>query len=199
MISASLKIRIPILNCRNFGALGSVTAMLTYEAIRKTAKEEKEGTKLVKLPEDFFAQVREYLENKEAMGREKDNLWEIQSARRVLEDLLEARERKILTLALFSVRSGMVPENLALEEKEFFEAVKERINQFRKKRKGVLEGGNGEAKGLVAVMGDIPEFVGLDLQTYGPCQKGDIVTLPGESIRLLLQKGSAERIEIEQA
>ncbi len=169
--------------------------MLTYETIRNFTKEEKEGTKLVKLPEDFFAQVREYLEKKEAMGREKNNLWELQSARRVLEDLLEARERKIVTLALYSVRSGMIPENLAPEEKEFFEAVKERINQFRKKRKGVLEGGNGEGKGLVVIREDLPEFVGLDLQTYGPYSKGDIVTLPGESIKLLLGKKAAERIE----
>jgi DNA replication initiation complex subunit (GINS family) len=168
--------------------------MLTYETIRGFAKQEKESTKLVKLPEDFFAQAREYLEKKEAMGREKNNLWELQSARRVLEDLLESRERKIVTLALYSVRSGMMPENLAPEEREFFDSVKERIKQFRKKRRGVLEGGKA-GRGLVVIKEDLPEFVGLDLKTYGPYSSGDIVTLPGESIKLLIEKKSAERIE----
>lgn len=169
--------------------------MLTYETLRKTTKEEKETTKLVKLPEDFFAQVREYLEKKEEMGREKEKAWEVQNARRVLEDLLEARERKIITLALYSVRSGMMPENLAPEERELFEAVKERINQFRKKRKNILEGGNGEGKIPVVIKEDIPEFLGLDMQAYGPYQKGDVVTLPRESVKILLEKGSAEKLE----
>ncbi len=171
--------------------------MLTYETIRNFAKEEKEGTKLVKLPEDFFSQVREYLEKKEEMGREKNNLWELQSARRVLEDFLEAREKKVVTLALYSVRSGMIPENLAPEEKDFFENVKDGIKQFRKKRRKVLEGGDQEGKKLVVIKEDLPEFIGLDLQTYGPYSKGDMVTLPGESIKLLLDKNAAERIETE--
>lgn len=169
--------------------------MLTYEALRKTAKEEKESTKLVKLPEDFFAQAREYLEKKEEMSRERENAWEVPNARRVLEDLLEARERKIVTLALYSVRSGMTPENLTPEEREFFETVKERIKQFRKKRKNVLERGNGEGRKSVVIKEDLPEFLGLDMQTYGPYRKGDIVTLPGESVRILLEKKAAERIE----
>lgn len=169
--------------------------MLTYETIRKTAKEEKESTKLVKLPEDFFAQVREYLDKKEEMSKEKNNTWEVQSARRVLEDLLESRERKIVTLALYSVRSGMAPENLTPEEKDFFESVKGGIIQFRKKRKDVMEKGNGEGKKLVVIKEDLPEFVSLDLHTYGPYQKGDMVTLPGESVKLLLEKKAAERIE----
>jgi len=169
--------------------------MLTYDAIRKTAKDEKESTKLVKLPEDFFSQVREYLNRKEEISKEKNSTWEVQSARRVLEDLLESRERKIVTLALYSVRSGMIPENLTPGESEFFETVKERIKQFRKKRSDVMEKGNGQGKKLVVIKEDLPEFVGLDLQTYGPYTEGDMATLPSESVKLLLEKGSAEIIK----
>ncbi|RLJ09813.1 MAG: hypothetical protein DRP15_02310 [Candidatus Aenigmatarchaeota archaeon] len=162
--------------------------MLTFEMIRKFAHEEKTSSKLVELPKDFFKEVKDYLERKSQVERSKEDLWELESARMVLNDLLEMREKKILIAAFYYVKSGVKPENLIGAEKEFFKKVVESIKELREKRKEEM---SDEKKNLttVAFLESLPAFVGTDMKTYGPFNKGDIATLPEDVAELLLKKG----------
>ena len=112
----------------------------------------------------------------------------------VLQDILDVRERKILTLALYHVRSGLVPENLTEREKEFFNTLVNNIKEFQTNRKEVLEG-NPIKRDVVGIMDDIPQFVGTDMKNYGPYVKGDVVTLPEEISKFLMERGSVRKIE----
>ena len=56
--------------------------MITYETIRKLQLEQDKSKKLVNLPEDFFPQVKSYIEKKEKM-KDKEDVWEHDSAKRV--------------------------------------------------------------------------------------------------------------------
>ena len=91
--------------------------MITYETLRKIQTQEKSSSKLVKLPENFFRDVKNYLERKEKLSKEKGNYLELQSANRILEEIFELREKKILNLAFYNIK-GLKPENLTPEEKE---------------------------------------------------------------------------------
>ncbi len=170
--------------------------MLTYETLRKIFTEERSTNKLVKLPENFFKDVKDYLDKKSKL-QSKEDKWELDSAKGTLEDLLEIRERKILTLAMYSARSGIVPENLTPEEKNFFDNIIKIIKDFQKQRKKALEE-KPEKMVAIAVLEDIPEFVGTDLKSYGPFKKGDIATIPEDSAKLFVQKGMAKEINIKE-
>lgn len=168
--------------------------MLTYEALRKLVQEEKAGNKLAELPEDFFENVKSYLDKKGNISKEREDVWELDSARRTLQDLLEIRERKILILALYNVRSGVVSVNMTPEEKEFYERLVEGIKDFQAKKKEILDG-MPEKRQVIAMLEDMPEFVGINMKTYGPFKKGDVATLPEENARLLVDKSMARKID----
>ncbi len=168
--------------------------MLSYETIRKIANDEKSSQKLTQLPEGFFNEVRVYLDKKARMNENKQDVWELQSARRVLQDILDLRERKILTTSLYHVRSGLNPENLMEEEREFFNTLVDNIKEFQTKRKEMVEG-EPVKRDVVGVTDDVPQFVGIDMKNYGPYKKGDVVTLPEEIAKFLVEHGSARKIE----
>lgn len=168
--------------------------MLSYETIRKIATDEKNNPKLVQLPEAFFEEVKIYIDKKTKMSEGKQDIWELQSAKRVLQDILDMREKKILTSALYHVRAGIVPENLTDKEKEFFNTLVNNIKDFQSKRKEMLEG-EPVRKYVVGILDDMPQFVGTDMKNYGPYVKGDVVTLPEEISKVLVERGSARKIE----
>jgi DNA replication factor GINS len=168
--------------------------MLSYETIRKIDGEEKNSQKLAQLPDGFFDEVKVYLVKKEKMNEGKQDVWELQSARRVLQDILDVRERKLLTLALYHVRSGLMPENITDQEREFFNTLVNNIKDFQVNRKEMLEG-DPVKRDVSGVLEDIPQFVGPDMKTYGPYKKGDVVTLPEEIAKFLVERGSMRKIE----
>lgn len=170
--------------------------MLTYETLRKIFTEERSTNKLIKLPGNFFMDVKDYLDKKTKLNS-KEDAWELDSAKGTLEDLLEIRERKIMTLAMYSARSGITPENLTQEEKMFFDNLVKTIEDFQKQRKKSLKE-KPEKLTPVAVLEDIPEFVGTDLKNYGPFKKGDVANVPEENAKLFIQKGMAKEINIKE-
>ncbi|MBU0530663.1 MAG: hypothetical protein KKC05_03225, partial [Nanoarchaeota archaeon] len=166
--------------------------LLSYDAILRIVNQEKSEKKLLQLPENFFTDVKTYVENKSKMMDKKEG-WELESARRLVQDLLEIRERKILILALYNVRSGVSSDNFTSEEKKFFDILVENIKTFRNERKIIVEG-RPEKKELVVIIDDLDEFVGIDMKTYGPFRRGDLVHLPEENAKLLLGKKMVKKM-----
>jgi DNA replication initiation complex subunit (GINS family) len=167
--------------------------MLSYEALRQMVNEEKTKQKMVDLPEGFFEEVSKYLENKRRMSETKEDSWEYESAKRLLQDLLDRRESKTVNLALFHIRSGADPGKLTREEQELFDYIISGIKQFRKKLKEGVEG-KMEPMLTIGFLTDTPEFVGLDERNYGPFRKGDVASIPADNARLLVDKGMARPI-----
>jgi len=170
--------------------------MLTDETIRRIFDEEKNAQGLTKLPEDFFEQVRAYLENKSKMVKIEADKWEIDSVKRRLRTIFGIRERKILNSAPGSIDSGVVPENMTPEEQKFFEGVVERIKEFQRDREEKMEEDN-ENLALLTILEDVPKFVGMNMKNYGPFSKGDITTVPEPNADLLVKKGLAEKTEMK--
>jgi hypothetical protein len=169
--------------------------MITYEALRKAATEEKANNRLTRLPDGFFSEVKDYLDMK-AQLHEKEDKWELDSAKNTLQDLMEIRERKVLLSALFGSRTGVVPENMLPVEREFFDRIVSVIKEFMQRKEEGLN--HAPPMSTVKSLEDIPAFVGVDMKNYGPFAKGEAATMPQENARLLMKKGSAEAEEAKE-
>ncbi|NIO19431.1 MAG: hypothetical protein GTN76_01450 [Candidatus Aenigmarchaeota archaeon] len=170
--------------------------MLTDETIRRIFDEEKTAQGLTKLPEDFFEQVKTYLENKSKMIKIEADKWALDSVKRRLHTIFERRERKILNSAPSFIDSGVPPENMTPEENKFFEQVIECIKTFEKEREERFEE-EEENLVLVTILEDVPKFVGINMKNYGPFKKGDMTTIPEPNADLLIKKGMAEKTEMK--
>jgi len=172
--------------------------MITYETLRRMEQEERNSKKLSRLPEHFFREVREYLARKEAVSEEKGDPREFQAARQRFEDMMELRERKMVNFSLSFARTGAEPEDMLPEERELLGAMSAGLRSFRERREKLVSGGPAVMV-AVAFLEDVPQFVGIDMEAYGPFSKGDIATIPEENARVLGEKGAAESVEKAEA
>jgi DNA replication factor GINS len=175
---------------------------ITFEMIRKIQREEERSPKLSKLPENFYQNVKNYLQQKrkilEKMEDRKASI-EMKNIERLVEDIFNRRERKIVTQAINSARVNLKVENLIEEEKEFFDKVVGIIKERREKiLKELIEKEERETVSMVVFKEPVPEFIGADLKTYGPFEKGDIAKLPEENAKILVEKGLAEEFKVSK-
>ena len=150
---------------------------ITFEFIRKIQREEMSEPKLSKIPEDFYQKAKNYLEQKKKIAEKKEDKLterEIKNVERLIENIFNRRETKMLNLALITVRTNLPPENLIENEKELFESA---VNMLRTQRERVLSLLFKKTKlkqdtEKIEFKDDVEEFVGIDLNKYGPFKKG---------------------------
>ena len=203
---------------------------ITFETLYDLLMREKQREELSKLDESFFRDVIDYLKQKlavlEKIGKdndlfaigEKDKIEaELKSIRKVLRDLYERREKKIIDMALNKSRTGstMIDTDAMLEEeREFFEDAAEIMDRYRKgvlmnlfkadmpsmeQRKMVVNNDEKEEKQketmAVRFINAVPKFVGSDMKVYGPFGQEDVSNLPKDVGQLLIEKGRVEEIK----
>ena len=176
---------------------------ITFEFIRKIHREEQREAKLTRIPEDFYEKARLYLEEKRKLAekqKDKGASFEVRNVERLIEDIYNRRETKMIHLALITARTGIPPQNLLEVEKEFFESLvdmlrkqRERVLNILFKKTKVTEKEKKEGMVKVTFTEDIPEFIGADLKTYGPFKKGETAEIPRKNAELLIESGKAER------
>ena len=155
--------------------------------------------KLSKIPNDFYQKAKNYLEQKKKIAEKKEDKLterEIKNVERIMEDIFNRRETKMLNLALITVRTNLPPENLIEDEKEFFESA---VNMLRTQRERVLSLLFKKTKlkqdiEKIEFKEDVEEFVGVDLNKYGPFKKGNVADVPKDNAKLLIKMKKAKRI-----
>ena len=177
---------------------------ITFETIRKVQRAEQKNAKLTKLPENFFERVADYLATKRKISNKKEDrktILEIRNTERLVEDIFNRRERKVINQALITVRTGIPPENLTPEEKGFFDKL---VGLLKERRERLLHAiikpshtSKKEKVQLLVFKEDVPEFLGVDMRKYGPFKKGDIAKIPKENANILVASGKAEIMEVE--
>ncbi|MFP4116007.1 MAG: hypothetical protein ACLFTQ_02280 [Candidatus Aenigmatarchaeota archaeon] len=124
---------------------------ITFETFRKFQRKEKKNEKLQELPEDFFKRCVDWINRKQQKFDEEGDstlLRELENVKSIVSDIFERRRKKILILALHSVRSKKVSENLLPEEEEFFEKTVENLRSLEENLlEKVLEGKKPEKGG----------------------------------------------------
>jgi len=172
---------------------------ISFEFIRKIQREEMTEPKLSKIPEDFYQKAKNYLEQKKSIAEKKNDKLEsleVKNVERLLEDIFNRRETKMLNNAIITVRTGIPPQNLIEDEKEFFESA---VNMMRSQRERVLNLLFKKTKEIkdfekIEFSEDVEEFVGIDLKKYGPFNKGDVADIPIENAKLLIKMKKAKRL-----
>ena len=136
---------------------------ITLETLYDILRNEKKKEDLQKLEETFFLDVVSYLREKKAfleLKKDNDNPfatgekekleYELRSIQRILKEIYEKREKKIIDIALNRSRTGsdiIDTSSMLREEREFYQKILEILDQFRR---GVA---------LNLLRGNLPEIV----------------------------------------
>lgn len=197
--------------------------IITYENLYEILRREKYRTELQKIDETFYHDVVKYLQEKTAIldsQAKKDSIFastelektqtQLKNVLKILKELYEKRENKIIQFALFCSRSKnaqdtstMLPEEFALYAniKETLDNSREGIltNLLQNKMPSIEQEYPKDLKGeektdslFIQLLKDIPEFVGPDLSVYGPFKAGDKQHIPKIIAQMLIDTEQAK-------
>jgi DNA replication initiation complex subunit (GINS family) len=206
---------------------------ITYDLLFDILKMEKSRDELQKLDHKFYTDIVHYLNGKDAVidnpntpMRERE-LTKIQlgNVKKLLIELYDRREKKLINLAIYKVKTGdgiINIDALLEEEKPLFEMLYSQLFRYRSMvLHNILEGkismiesaepiasGNSsinaapeiedESTGIKSVRftKPVPRFLGPELEVYGPFEENDIASLPSKIANILLRKERAEEMQI---
>jgi DNA replication initiation complex subunit (GINS family) len=209
--------------------------VLTYETLYELLRREKSREELQKLDEGFFKDTLNYLREKQQAyddnltkndifsQSERDKLHiQIANIRKILKDLYDIRERKIINMAINKSRthSNIVDtQNLLQQENAMFESLHSVLSQYRT---GILhrmlELREPDILPIVLPLpGEEPEnekpapiqqgmkkikcleaveaFFGEELEQYGPFRQDEEITLPEQLADILISQGKATELQ----
>ena len=199
-------------------------AIITYEKLYEVLRLEKYKKELQKIDSDFFPKVIKYLEEKKAIlqaQESKDSVFasqsvaktkrQLENTKMILKELYERREGKIIQMALFNSRTNVdlqETDSLLGEEVNFYNSLVDLFNIYRE---GILNSllsakipqlkefksqiNNQEKIGKVLkFLHPVPQFIGDDMQIYGPFEPEDIANLPVKVSEILIKNNRAEEI-----
>ncbi len=200
---------------------------LTYEVIFELVMREKSREELQKLPADFTDQALIYINRQRNLAYNADESQresldrQASNSLRLIRDLYERREKKIVNLALLKVRveSSLIDYGAMLdEERKFFESLVSLMKMHkqviltsgleRQKQKKILVEATDEPEEqvqhaeikkevptkLIRFLNPVPKFVGKELEVYGPFEEEEMANLPAEIADILITKGRAEEV-----
>ncbi len=197
--------------------------IITYENLYEILRREKYRTELQKIDETFYQDVVKYLQEKTAILQsqsKKESIFastevektqtQLKNVLKILRELYEKRENKILQFALFCSRSKNAQDTSTMLPEEFalYTHLKDTLDNYRG---GILNNllqtklptvGRIDPKDLkgeektdslaIHVLKDIPEFVGPDLSVYGPYKIGEKQELPRMIAEMLVNTEQAQ-------
>ena len=183
--------------------------MITYNEIYEAARKERYSEQLQKLSKSFIKDVAEYIkEKKEIASKENESFSDIilktkkqlENATTLFKELITRRRKKILNLVLIAAETGISKQdfdNMFTFEKELFEDLMKCIDISDKKLSDILKSDNQEKQKneLIVFKEGVEEFVGLDGEKMGGFEKGQIVNIPKEIAKILIEDGKAEIID----
>ncbi len=173
--------------------------VISFEYLKKILNEEKKTSNLTKISDDFYEAVKQYLDAKKKLAKDRKDEVEARNIERIVENIFNLRERKIVNFAIIAARIGSIPQNLTKEEKDFFDKIVNVIKERRKMLESLKKQEKiKEVEILVVFKQDFPSFVGIDGNTYGPFKKGDIAKLPEENRKILAERGIIEEFKVEK-
>lgn len=206
--------------------------IITYETLFDLLKREKERPDLQKLEPTFFNDTINYIKDKKkilnaksespfAQEEIKKTERQLENIYKIIKELYEKREKKIISLALDKSRtkSNLIDTTAVLkEEKVFFDTLTALLDTYREailfsilnEKIPFMQAIDDKPKvdfktalelkkptKLVRFTHYVPKFVGPELEEYGPFEEEDIANLPAEIVDVLVNKGKVEEIKEE--
>ncbi|MCD6312918.1 MAG: DNA replication complex GINS family protein [Thaumarchaeota archaeon] len=167
-----------------------------YEALMNVWRQEKGEEKPSKLPDDLAEKLRGYIGSIKHYLKVSDRSSltsefreaAVEAVTRLVREIFELRLRKLLESAL--KEEGL--ENLFMFERRIYPSLVSLIKEYRENVEELVAAAAyqdweklSSKYELVCFLKDVPQFVGSDLEIYGPYKAGDLATLPPENARNL--------------
>ena len=184
--------------------------MITYNDLYEAARKERYSQQLQKLPSNFIKLVADYLKEKKEITTKEEDIFsdviiktkkQLENAKTLFKELILRRRRKILNLVLIAAEVGISKQdfaNMFSFEKDLFEEIIKNIEISDKKINEILNGNLKESEQkntLVLFLENIEEFLDFQGNKIGPFEKGQIVNLEKEIVKILEEDGKAQIIE----
>ena len=187
-----------------------MSSIVTHEILYEILSKEKLRTEIQKIEESLFLQLQSYLKEKELIlssQKEKDSFPEeikrtekqLQSIKRISNEIIETRKRKIVNLALLNSRTTneITVKNLLSEEIILYNSILASLKQYTtpvKEEAKTLKEENSEFT-KVKFLESVPKFMGTDNKIYGPFSKEDASNLPNKVAYIFINRGKAIKVE----
>lgn len=196
---------------------------LTFSELRKIEKKEKRQENLSEIEDDFILRVSQYLDRKQnsSDGREYRNAKRVFEKIIGLRQQKIVRNARVAV----KTESDSSELPLLPREKELFLDLKQRFNSYSEEIQDFIENPSTQETGIetgkdeeketltgeddeseedeeeredyteVKITGSVPEFMGTDLESYGPFDEGEQVEIPEDNAEILVNRGNAEVLE----
>jgi len=192
--------------------------IITYETVYETLRKEKFKNDLQQLEETFFNDVVKYLEERKKSllsSESKDSIFaseniiktkkQIENIQKIISELYERRETKLIQLALTASRTNYPQDSssMTFEEKKLYFDLVNKLNNYREnilhkilagKMPEIKEESNPDELRLIRLLESVPQFIGDDLKTYGPFETEEVANLPKRVSEILIKNKRAEEI-----
>jgi DNA replication initiation complex subunit (GINS family) len=197
---------------------------LTFSELRKIQKQEKRQDALTELDDNFLLNVADYFSRKKEMGGEDREYRNAKRVFDKIITLRENKIIKDAKIAAKSDTSISTSKFLPME-KELFRDLKNTFKEHRDRAEERATDTNASRQEPeieyedevenkpepeepedeedkedsdyehVKITSEVPEFMGTDLETYGPFDEGEEVKVPEDNAEILINRGNAEKIE----
>lgn len=195
--------------------------VITYETLYEIFRREKSRETLQELDRNWFSDVVSYLKQKQAtyeaslaktdmfsLNERETIATQLTSIRRLITEIYARREKKIIDITLNKARTNsdlIDTTNMLPTEEVFFEELLTLITKYRnlvldqlvagqqpqlniqKKEKQIITKKTKSIKFLQ----NVEQFVGDEMELYGPFNKDDEAELPTALAEILVGQGSA--------
>lgn len=191
--------------------------IITYEILYDILRRERSRQELQKLDINFLNDINKYIKEKKAILEDlksKSSIFakkeidktekELINIKKIVKDIYDKRESKILQLALSSAVTNKIQDgsNLLNEEKLIFDGLvkflkdsrEDLLNQLLDDEKPKVIKSEQENIKTVRILQPIPRFIGDDLNEYGPFEEEYVASLPIKVAELLIKNNKAEEI-----
>jgi len=218
------------------GFMGDNEITITYETLFEILRREKNREDLQEMDKSFFANLVDYIRDKQKIVEKKEmKLFsddeiektdkQIQNVKKIVKELYDRREKKILSMAMSKARlqNNLINTSVLLEEeKQLYDEMVAVLVKFRntillnvintklpdtgcspqieeEKPKELKSEALSQQKNIKTIrfLSAVPKFLGPNLEVYGPFEGEDVASLPAEVADVLVQKERAEEVKQE--
>lgn len=177
---------------------------LSYELIRSIHRQEKDSTELVKIDDDFFDEIPEFInEEKQKLQDMKKNLDDsvirkIQNIKSMLTDIIYWREKKIINKAIIKTKTNDDDiKNMILEEQKIYYKLVNILHNYQMLVKSSFEDQIEETSKKtikLKILQDVPKFIGTDMKEYGPYEKDAEIEIIESIAKIFIKKEIGKEI-----
>ena len=183
--------------------------MITYNDIYEATRKERYSDQLQPISKNFISEVSKYLKDKKQITtKESDDFSDIilktkkqiENAITFFKELILRRRKKILNLVLIAAETGISKqdfENMLVFEKDLFNDLMKCVDFSDKKLDEILKQKKLkeiQKNEMIIFKENVKSFAGLDAESMGPFEKGQIVNIPKEITKILVDGGKAEKV-----